>query len=205
MITPPGGGAGPTNPKDPDGGDEPPGTPDDPEGEIVQHLLGSREFDGMPRQSWYEQQPSLPHFLKKLIGRIYLSCGSRPIRLADVVILPFTQELQPMGLASSKFQEAAAEEYHEWKWRQGRMKLGAVVEAKGHGLPQVFLLAIMSGDGKRVESGLLGGVCRADLQMASRKGQTVALCSLGSPTRSTGVAIAQDFREWLEDADREKK
>ena len=63
-----------------------------------------------------------------------------------MVILPFTQDMQPMGLASNKFQESAAEDYHEWRWKQGRMKLGAVVEAKGHHLPQVFLLAIMSGE-----------------------------------------------------------
>jgi hypothetical protein len=84
---PPGDREEPEGPREPEESDEPPGQSDDPEGRIVNHLLGSREFDGMPHHSWYEQQPSLPHFLKKLIGRIYLSCGSRPIGLADVVIL----------------------------------------------------------------------------------------------------------------------
>ena len=123
------------------------------------------------------------------------------------MVLPFTQDLQPMGIASEKFQESAAEGYHEWKWKQGRVRLGAVVEAKDHTLPQVLLSAIMSGDGEIVETALLGGICRSALQMASmaRRGDTVAICSLGLPTRSTGAAITHALREWLEDADREKK
>ena len=43
-----------------------------------------------------------------------------------------------MGMALEKFQESASEEYYEWKWKQGSVKLGAVLEAKGHKLPRCF-------------------------------------------------------------------
>jgi hypothetical protein len=95
---------GPSSDMDEDPPSDPPDTPPalDPleVEDVVGSLLGS-DPGGHPITSWSDCLPSLPPCISSPIGRVFLAINidSDPRGLAQVVVIPVTRELKPMGRA----------------------------------------------------------------------------------------------------------
>ena len=93
--------------EDPPSDGHPPDTPPAPDllevEDVVGTLLGLDQ-GGHPITSWSDRLPGLPPCISRTIGWVFLAIDSdpRPRGLAQVVVIPVTKELKPMGRSSSQ-------------------------------------------------------------------------------------------------------
>ena len=158
-------------------------------------------------QAWISRQPSIPHFLSPSIGLVHLTTDADPRGLAEVVVVPVSRELRPLGRAACRLLLEAHEDYQSWVWEHlDPPGLGSLVWAEHHGYPFEILLAVMAETNQRPvvsPTRLVERVCSQALLAAERKNvESIAICTLGEPTREAGRETARAIRGHLERRER---
>ena len=77
--------------------------------------------------------------------------------------------------------------------------LGQVLVAHGHGLNMKIVLAVTSEPGRTPHHSMVESICLRALDLARRQGgSTIAISSMGVPTKETGRHTARAIKAWLE-------
>ena len=184
----------PTRPPGPQGspqGDTP--DPNTPEAQVagekeVAGLVSQAEGKASEPQSGLGSLPTLPHFITPALGQVSLSVDSDPHELADVVVVPVSQGFRPIGRTACRLLLEIHEEYRSWvRNMQQPPNLGTLKWAKGHGYPFETLLAVVGENNRGTKQSLVYQVCLRALVEGGLKGaKSIAICSLGPPSKETG-------------------
>ena len=166
----------------------------------VAGLVSQAEGKASEPQSGVESLPTLPHFITTALGQVSLSVDSDPRGLAEVVVVPVSQGFRPIGRMACRLLLETNEEYQSWvRGMQQLPNLGTLKWAKGHGYPFEILLAVVGENNRGTKQSLVYQVCLRALVEGGLKGaKSIAICSLGPPTKETGRKTVRAMREFLE-------